>query len=160
MFPQGEPSTMQFILSFIFSTIFAFICAYYAEKKGRSPLGWFILGFLFTFISLIVLFFLSSLKKENGNLPTMTVMPPDPDMIEKEEALTPPPFEKYKEENQLWFYLDQDHQQIGPVSLIALRALWNRGLLELNSYVWTEGMDQWKKVDQLPELKAVLNRPA
>jgi hypothetical protein len=47
---------------------------------------------------------------------------------------------------------------VGPVSIIALRELWNRGLLELNSYVWTDGMEKWEKVDHLPELKIVLNK--
>ncbi len=47
---------------------------------------------------------------------------------------------------------------MGPVSIIALRELWHRGQLELNSYVWSEGMEQWQKVDHLPELKNALNK--
>lgn len=151
MFPHIEPSTAQFVVSFIVSTVFAFICAYYAEKKGRYPLGWFILGFLFTIFSLIVLFFLSPLKQEEAGSSTAVV---------KDELKGPPPapIEFTKEEDRLWYYLDQNHQQMGPVSMVALREEWNRGLLELNSYVWADGMEKWEKVDQLPELKAAFKR--
>jgi hypothetical protein len=43
---------------------------------------------------------------------------------------------------------------------VALRELWNRGKLELNNYVWSDGMEKWEKVDNLPDLKDVLNRPS
>lgn len=156
MFSYEHLTASQYIWIFVFSTIFAFICAYYAEKKGRNSVAWFILGFLFNLYALIVLFFLSPLKKDD--LPTMTELPPDPSL--KEEILQEPThaFDRYKEENQLWYYLDENHSQMGPVSLIALRDLWNRGLLELNQYVWCEGMEKWERVDDLPDLKKALNR--
>lgn len=158
MFNYGDFSTGEVIFSMIFSTLLAFACAYYAEKKGRSSLGWFILGFLFTFIALIILFFLPPLKREKSDqFPSNSSH--GPILKDLEHRIPPPtPFELYKEENRLWYYLDQKHQQMGPVSVIALRELWNRGLLEINSYVWSEGMEKWEKVDQLPELKAVLNK--
>ena len=49
----------QLFFSFIVSILFAFMSAYYAEKKGRSSSAWFMLGFLFTFVALITLYFLS-----------------------------------------------------------------------------------------------------
>ena len=30
-------------------------CAYFANQKGRSALGWFVIGFLLSFIALIIL---------------------------------------------------------------------------------------------------------
>jgi len=156
----------QLFFSFIVSTLFAFISAYYAEKKGRSSLVWFVLGFLFTFIAPIALYFLSPMNEETENLKTSKNNEPsspfksDPTFASPQTILPPPFKEENKDENVLWFYLDQEHQQIGPVSIIALRDLWNRGLLELNSYVWTEGMQKWEKVDQLPDLKIALNKPS
>lgn len=159
MFSHGEPNTVQLVVSFLVSTIFAFICAYYAEKKGRYPLGWFILGFFFALISLIVLFFLPPLKKEDAGQPAETQPLGSSQAKEELKESLPPPFDRSKEENRLWYYLDQNHEQIGPVSLIALRELWDRGLLELNSYVWSEGMEKWERVDQLPDLKAAFKKP-
>lgn len=158
MFPFTEPTTGQLIILFLISTVFAFLCAYYAEKKARNPIIWFILGFLFSFYALVVLFFLSSIKNEEEKQPTMTILPPDPDLKDKETIYPLSTFEKYKEENQLWFYLDEDHQQTGPVSLIALRDLWNRGLLLINQYVWSEGMTKWEKIQDLPDLIIALGR--
>jgi hypothetical protein len=154
MFPHGEPTTSQFIIIFIVSIIFAFICAYYSEKKGRNAIAWFILGFLFTFYALIVLFFLSPIKKEEP--PTMIALPPDPALKDMEPSLSS--FEKSKEENRLWYYLDANHAQIGPVSLIGLQDLWDRGLLEINNFVWSEGMEKWEKIEDLPDLKKALSK--
>lgn len=33
-------------------------CAYFANQKGRSALGWFVIGFLLSFIALIILWVL------------------------------------------------------------------------------------------------------
>jgi len=163
MFQPQDFTTSQLIVSFIASTFFAFTTAYYAEKKGRSALGWFILGFILTIFALIVLYFLPPWKNEDVDKNSIIIPPstsPDPKFPNQLDPLLPLPFELNKEENTLWFYLDQNHQEIGPVSLIALRELWNRGLLELNSYVWAEGMEKWEKVDQLPDLKSALNKPS
>lgn len=157
MFPHGELTTGQFIIIFLVSIVFAFICGYYSEKKGRSSIAWFILGFLFTFYALIVLFFLSPIKKDDAQF-TMTVLPPDPALKDELDLQPLPSFERYKEENQLWYYLNDNHEQIGPVSMIALRDLWNRGLLEINNYVWSEGMENWEKIENLPDLKKALSK--
>lgn len=141
--------------SFILLLMIAGLTAYYANTKGRNPLLWFIIGILLGIFAPILLFFFPQAKQE-GDYPTMSVSNPDPSL----EVKTPPKFleEKKGQEDQLWFYLDENHQQMGPVSIIALRELWNRGSLDLNRYVWTEGMEKWEKVDQLPALIASLNR--
>lgn len=144
-----QPDTLQFILSLIVSIVFAFISASVAERKGRNTTTWFIMGVLFSFFALIVLLFLPSLKKEEGPMAPKT---PVPDVLSQ----FPP---RSEEEDKLWFYLDVDHQQMGPVSVVALRELWNTGLLELNSFVWSEGMDKWEKVESLQKLREALNRP-
>ena len=78
----------------------------------------------------------------------------------KNNLQTPPKIDEKvnEEENKLWYYLDRDHQQMGPVSVIALRELWNRGELEMNQYVWSSGMDKWEKVEDLSELQNALNQ--
>lgn len=45
----------------IFSIVFAFLCAYLAHQKGRSVVGWFMLGFFLSVIALVVLWILNPL---------------------------------------------------------------------------------------------------
>lgn len=146
------------LLSFILLLIIASFTSYYANRKGRNPLLWFVLGLLLGIFAPLILLFLSKTKQDA--MPTMSVSQPDPS-ISRLPAAPPTPEDllRQQEENKLWYYLDQEHQQIGPVSMIALRELWNRGKLDLNQYVWSEGMEKWEKVDNLPELKVILNKP-
>lgn len=148
------------LLSFLLLLIIAGFTAYYANLKGRNPLIWFLIGILLgIFAPLILLFFPAVKKPEDDGLPTMTLSPPDPSLQQLSETLPLPTDSPHpEEENKLWYYLDQEHQPMGPVSIIALRELWNRGLLELNHYVWTNGMEQWQKVESLPALKDLLNK--
>lgn len=155
--PPHEMTTTQLIISFFILLIIASLTAYYADRKGRSFTIWFILGVLLGVFAPLILFFLSSNNGSNkkNDIPSMSVSKPDPSL---QIAASPPPVEFKGNEDKLWYYLDKDHQQMGPVSIVALRDLWNRGLLELTSYVWSQGMNDWLKVEQLPELKAALNK--
>ncbi len=147
-------SNTQLFISFIFLLIIASLTAYYADKKGRNSTAWFILGLLFSVFATLILFFLPSLKPENteASIGFPSVTPPKSSIPIPPKQLTSP------EANKLWYYLDQNHQQYGPVSLIALKDLWDTGQLELNSYIWSEGMPQWEKIDNLPEIKIALSR--
>jgi hypothetical protein len=149
-------------LSLVFLFIVAGFTSYYASRKGRNPVIWFIWGALLGIFAPLILLFLSNLKTEgtqNVERPTMAMSRPDPAL---QHLATPPPtpaeLKRQQEEDKLWYYLDLNHQQEGPVSVVALRELWNTGRLELTSYVWSEGMTQWDRVDNLPELKAILNK--
>lgn len=154
-------SNHNMLLSFILLLIIAALTAYYASKKGRNTMIWFVLGLLLGVFAPLILLFLPKLKPEGDGLPTMTLSKPDPyNTLFPEIPPTPDDQKLKEEENKLWYYLDQEHIQIGPVSAYALRELWNRGRLDLNSYVWSEGMANWEKVDDLPDLKDVLNSPS
>ena len=48
----------------ILNLLFAIICAVVASNKGRSAVGWFILGFFFPIIAIIVLCCIANLKEE------------------------------------------------------------------------------------------------
>ena len=153
-------SNLKIILSFILLIIIAIFTSYYAGSQGRNPLKWFVIGLLLGILAPLILLFLPTVKKDkNGSFPSMTISPPDPSLAHlPPAALSSEDLKIKEEENKLWFYLDQNHEQVGPVSVVALRELWNRGKLELNQYVWSEGMEQWKKVEDLPELRVVLNK--
>lgn len=151
MFPH-PPSTFEFFLSFAISVLMAFICASIAEKKGRNTTAWFFWGLMFSFLALIVLFFLPSLNDE-----TAGAIGPNEDAQAASDVDILSKFPEPSEvEQKLWYYLDTDYQQMGPVSTIALKQLWDTGLLDVNSLVWSEGMEEWKKVGELPKLNDVL----
>ncbi len=46
--------------------LFGVVCALIANSKGRSSLGWFLLGFFFSCIALIIILCLSNLNEENA----------------------------------------------------------------------------------------------
>lgn len=149
------------LLSFILLLIIASFTAYYASRKGRNPFLWFIIGILLGIFAPLILMFFPAVKTDqtSNGMPTMTVSSPDSTHQQPPQAPpSPAELKRREEEDKLWYYLDHNHQQMGPVSIVALRELWNRGQLELNSYVWADGMEKWEKVDNLPELKDVLNK--
>lgn len=152
------------IFSFIFYFAIAGLTAYYAHFKGRNSLTWFFIALLIGFIAPLVLMFLPSLKKEEQTLIKDQQTPLSNEPFPVQSAFDQPVNSSFpltnlpEEENKLWYYMDQSHQQMGPVSIIALRELWHTARLELSSYVWSQGMVDWKKVDDLPELKILLNK--
>lgn len=145
------------LLSVFLLFLIACFTAYYAHQQGRNPILWFIIGILLGIFGLLILiFFPAKSESKNNGTPTMTVSKPDPSQPHGENLLHQEEL-KTLQNDKLWYYLDLNHQQMGPVSIIALRELWKRGQLELTSYVWSEGMEKWQLVDELPDLKKSLN---
>lgn len=54
-----------------------------------------------------------------------------------------------------WFYV-HDGAQKGPVSRDDLRLAVSRGEMEPRSQVWREGMDQWRPLEDVEELRLLL----
>ena len=147
------------LMSLVVLLIIASLTAYYANRKGRNPLKWFFLGVLLGIFAPLILLFLSEFKGNSDKEveePTMTISNPSPSLAGEVEVSSQ--YEAGEEENKLWYYLDEAHEQMGPVSVVALRELWSRGSLRLDSYVWSTGMEQWERVEDLPELNSELNK--
>lgn len=51
-----------------------------------------------------------------------------------------------------WFFRRDDGEQQGPLSTDEIRSMLDRGELEPGDWVWSEGMADWRRVDQVPEL--------
>lgn len=43
----------------------------------------------------------------------------------------------------MWYYIDNQGQQVGPISVESLKNLAAQGAIHQQSLVWTEGLDQW-----------------
>lgn len=70
-------------------------------------------------------------------------------------SLLPPPRNEW---NQLWYYLDASRKTNGPIAFPELHSLWKTQGLNENSYLWAEGMENWKKVHELSDLLEDLNK--
>lgn len=159
------PNDQDYFTSFIGLLIIGVFTAYYASVKGKNPFLWFFITCLIGIFAPLTLFILTMFNnptEESSDQPQMGVSPPpQPKNPSEKDGLNKSVMNndlERKEEDLLWFYLTDDHQQFGPVSVIALRDLWNTGRLGLGNYVWSQGMREWKKLEELPELQSVLNK--
>ncbi len=152
---------IMFLLSLFISTAVAGATAYLAHLKGRNPFLWFFFGIMFSFFAPLVLISMDLFEKYQSGLSQQSKSKSSSaSSVNGEEGKKDLDQQKINPLAEAsWYYLDISHRQMGPVSIIALRELWNRGELDMMSYVWMSGMDQWEKVDHLPELKQLLNRP-
>lgn len=167
-------TTFEIVLSFFMVLIVSGATAYYASRKGKNPVLWFLLGFLFGIFPMIILYFLTfrnkseekkeQEKNEQGKKPIMpdsSVSGTSDISSTSSQYASPNPLSeadvaKQKEENIFWFYLDKDHKQMGPVNGVFLQKLWDQKELVLSDYVWSKGMENWEKIENLPELKGKL----
>ncbi|MBS0653851.1 MAG: DUF4339 domain-containing protein [Verrucomicrobia bacterium] len=141
---------MQKIIPIIICTIIGAICYRYSKQRGRNPYTWFAIGLLFGVFGLIALFVMPPLNRprgaKKGKGPAIEPLP----TIFKNNLETLDPSHTSK----LWYYLDQENQQFGPMSLDALTNAWRDGKVHATTYVWNEVMENWKRFEEV--LKAPL----
>lgn len=119
--------------------------AYQAHVRGKNPWLWFAIGIAFGLLSpILLLFFTTGNQTKNDKQPEekKSVLPPEP-------TATPT---MAHEDDAVWFYLNKQREPLGPVSLVALRELLDRGELNETDFVWTKGMNDWKKIQEIPEI--------
>lgn len=134
---------MEVVIVIISWLLFGGASSYFAGQRGRDPFAWFFIGMLLGILGLLLLFLLPPVNQEEA--------------ISKEIAL-----EKPKEESwtgirlKEWYYLNSDRQQVGPSPYSALRDMWDLKKITDQTYVWCDGMEGWKKIAEMPELKEAL----
>ncbi len=108
---------------------------------------WFCLGTSLGLIAVILLYILppkiatalvtdTSSEKQRQN-------DTSPDLSSKDMATRPPEI--------LWYYLDKENNQYGPMSFNALKSAWNCEEIDPCTYVWNENMKEWQPLETLPE---------
>lgn len=144
---------MQLLNLFLFWIFFGFLCAYLAPKKGRNPKNWFIIGLFMGLLGVLLLLLLPSTDRKRE------------EFIQKQRgapAQQPQPIPLSARLNEItakiWYYLDAAHKQQGPVDFPFLSRQWNQKMFSNNTYVWADGMEQWKKIGELPELQNELRK--
>jgi hypothetical protein len=134
---------MQMLLSFVIWLLIGGATAYFAQQRGRDPFIWFMIGMFLGLLGLLLVFLLPSLEE------------PDQEAEGHEEHLVESqvPAKTHDYLIKDWFYLDALRQQQGPMRFEILKKIWEQGSISENSYVWCEGMKQWEKIENLPDLK-------
>jgi hypothetical protein len=130
---------VQAFLSILLSLTLGWGCCHLAKQRGRSPLNWFIAGLFFGIFALIVLFILPIRQRREAFHPDALSY----QKIPKLALLSP------SHEEKLWYFLDEEKTQIGPMSFDALSKAWNEGKIRENTYVWNESMDNWQKFQEV-----------
>ncbi len=58
----------------------------------------------------------------------------------------------------LWYYLDKEEKQFGPMSFHALQSAWDDDQIIGSTFVWNEEMENWKTLENLPETLEKIRR--
>jgi hypothetical protein len=130
---------MHYFYSLLLGLIIAFMCSHFAKKRGRNPLHWFIWGALFGVFALVTLFLLPLKKRAASVAAPLPASAPSPLL----QVAAPTQMGK------LWYYLDQQRQQCGPVSFDGLNKQWADGKLQLHSLVWNDELENWKRLEEV-----------
>ena len=102
--------------------------AWFFRRMGRNPYLCFVIGFLFGIFGIFAIFFATKKPKEAPK-------PPEP-------ILGGP-------KDKLWYYLTEASEQQGPMSHDALTKVWREGKLSPSTYLWYEGLPEWKPLKEI-----------
>jgi hypothetical protein len=128
---------MQLLNIFLTALFFGLLAARLATKRGRKPLHWFIIGALFSGLGILSLFLLPKIAPIESP-PLSPVTPKEP---------------RYSEYwHKLWYYVDLAHLPQGPFAFSDFVQKWQEKQVTASTYVWGEGMQEWKKLADLPDL--------
>src|SRR5262249_30407758 len=57
----------------------------------------------------------------------------------------------------IW-HLVIDREQVGPLTVTELAQKWTAGEIDVETYAWREGFDDWKRLGTIEELAAITRR--
>jgi GYF domain 2 len=150
------------LLTMVLWTLIGIATSYIANRKGRDPYIWFALGAFFGILAMLALVLLPPVKSEKeleqDERNKEIVERREKQMEEQEKIENAPNLEPQSIETKEWFYLDNERKQQGPLSFYVINELWEGGSLTPQTYVWTEGMPEWKRVQEIPDLRDILER--
>jgi MFS family permease len=124
---------MQWLNILLFWLFFGTLSSHFAKRRGRNSRAWFYIGLLLGVIGVVLLFLLPKIDK-----PPVRQKPLPP---KKSEAWL-----------KMWYYLDPAHTQQGPLEFPDLIKKWKEKGISEKSYIWGEGMQEWRQLHELPDL--------
>jgi len=130
---------------------FALISSFVAHKRSRNPYIWFCAGLFFSFLALMALLILPPV---DGGKEDDLELTEDLKEIQELETVEEPEEELPSSvDNRLWYYLDENGKQVGPMTLQALINEWIDKKVKENTFVWNEEMSDWKPLRETSDFK-------
>ena len=145
---------MYLLFSTLLWIVIGCICSNTAKQRGRNPISWFFLGIALGVIGLIILYILPPKLEMAAAAPTPS---PNND-LPLEVSISPSQASPPKEITILWYYLDNEDKQYGPMSFNALQQAWDEDQITSSTYVWNEEMENWKTLEELPDCLSKIRR--
>jgi hypothetical protein len=147
-----------FILGLCILFVIGMICGHVAKTyKNRHYKLWFVLGMLFGILSLIALAIMPKKKKLKeatvSPLKTSQASKPRLSKIEEKTLTHSNPLPMIT--NQ-WYYLNDENEQMGPISFQRLKDAYIQEEVKSSSYVWNEALKDWKTLNELPDYLDIL----
>ncbi len=130
---------LQLLLS---SALFGASCSYLALKKQKNPFLWFAIGFCFGIFGLA--FLLVQILNQSKQKKVLAQQGPEK---QKDEPIALHALSIYAE--KVWYYVDANSQQVGPISHDLLKEKIRNGTISLSFLVWNESLAEWKKLQEL-----------
>ncbi|MCE5293795.1 MAG: DUF4339 domain-containing protein [Chlamydiales bacterium] len=131
---MNSPDFLQLLVA---AALIGTLTGYLAKGRGRDPIKWFLIGMLCGIFALIALYLFPVVEQKEV---TQTLPPIAPKPVEDELSAKP------------WFYLDEKHVRYGPEPLDTLKLRFKDGDITKRTYVWTDGMEGWKRLEELPDI--------
>jgi hypothetical protein len=119
----------------LFWLFFGLLGSHFAKKRGRSQLAWFFIGLLTGIFGIATLFLLPKIAKKP--LPS----PKAPPSVKRSDVWL-----------KMWYYLDPSHAPQGPLPFPDLIKTWKEQRIGEATYIWGEGMTEWKRLRDEPDL--------
>ena len=124
-------------------------CAKIAKKKNRNPSTWFILGIFFGLVALVIILIL---KPKRGTSKNISINPYLDTETKKNDSI-------FQKDDNYWYYLDNTHTQVGPMSLRALFDNYFKGKISKTTFIWNDTMKDWTKLMEISKLRDLLKKP-
>lgn len=133
---------LQLINMIVFGMFCGYLSSYIAYRRGRSPGIWFLVGITFNLLGV----FLSLLMPKKRKV-----------ALVKEPVRLKAVVNRSESWLKLWYYMDSANTRKGPFDFPDFIALRKNNHIQNHSFVWGEGMKEWKKLSDLPELASELD---
>lgn len=154
------PMMSVFSVLVLSSTAFGVLTAMVAKKKGRNTILWFLVGFSFGLIGLLVAWKLSPVntdpKAKSATIPIREV---------RSEAASPAD-QPYPSENVKriptslsiqWYYINADLDTVGPLKVDELRKHLHDNKLDASTYIWCEEFVDWMQISEFQNSSTLLD---
>ena len=112
-------------------TFLGLITAYYANKNRKNPYLWFSLVMLFGIGAIASLTYLIYKTKKRKSM-----------LIQ--EAISILNQQIKFSDSVLWYYLNNEEKEIGPMSTTKLYSLYKNKTISNSTYVWNQEFETWK----------------